>query len=259
MKKRPVVWIAFVLFLLTGLALLVPASPAYLPAMFGPGGRFGHSYKGHFTGHWVETLKSPQKADRLEAMDALGMIGPDAADGVPALAELLAGDPDREIRSRAGLALSKMVPASAAAVPALAKALSDDEPVVRMNAAVTLFRLRTDARPAVPALRAALKDKANETNADAFMSTIQEMAALALGRATAGSDEAVPDLLDALRDAKTQTMRQAAARALGEVGVAARSAAPQLRELLKDNSKDVQDAAREALEKIGEGSVGKGD
>ena len=50
----------------------------------------------------------------------------------------------------------------------LLKALKDDEPRVRIYAALTLLRLQTRARPAVPALILALQDDANQTNADAF-------------------------------------------------------------------------------------------
>ncbi|HZT80935.1 MAG TPA: FG-GAP-like repeat-containing protein, partial [Gemmataceae bacterium] len=96
-----------------------------------------------------------------------------------------------------------------------------------------------------------LKDENNQTNVEAFHFTIQELVVLALGRASAGTADAVPALREVLAAAETEGMRAAAARALGEVGPEARPAAGQLRQLLRANSSDVQRAAREALEKVG--------
>src|SRR5436305_1937543 len=78
---------------------------------------------------------------RHRAIFALGAIGPEAGEAVPALSAILVEDPDPRNRNRAALALSKMHPASRAAVPALARALADEEPWVRMNAALALSRL----------------------------------------------------------------------------------------------------------------------
>jgi hypothetical protein len=196
-------------------------------------------------------LTSPDETVRRRAANALGMIGPEADVAVPALAQSLTRDTDRGVRIEASLALTKMDPESAelsAAVPVLCKALKDHEPMVRMNAAMALVRLGVRARPAVPALIEVLHDGANQTNAEAFLFTIHDLAALALGRS--GSAEAIPALTTALAKARTGDTRQAVLRALGEAGTMARSAVPSVRPFLTDNSEEVRLAAAEALQRI---------
>jgi HEAT repeat protein len=233
---------------LAGIGLLIPRSPAYLPSLLV---HYTHFQDGHSLGYWVRALDRPDAEVRRRAIFDLGAIGPDAAEAVPALATILTEDPDDEARHQAALALTKMGKASGAAVPALAKALDEDEqPAVRMDAAIGLARLGKLARPVVPVLIKALQRRSNRTTLGVFSFTIQEMAALALGRATAGTTEGVAALLEALADARTASKRLLVARALGEIGVTARAAAPRLRALLADDSREVREAAREALRKI---------
>jgi HEAT repeat protein len=255
MRRRRAVRLAAAAVVLAALAVLVPWSPVYLPKLAGSMRLSG----GHSPGYWVEALHSPEAETRCEAAYALGAMG--AEEGVPGLASLLE-DPDRSVRIEASLALSKMTRGAGAAVPALTRALADEEPFVRMNAALTLFRLRQEARPAVPALIRALDDEANRTNMGMFACTIQEMAVLALGRASAGSEEGVPALTAALNRGPVPR-RVAAARALGDVGPAARSAVGPLEGLLEglleDDSKALRAAAAEALRNIGGQTARKGD
>src|SRR5207248_7356444 len=93
-------------------------------------------------------------------------------------------------------------------------------------------------------------------NLGRFSFTLQELAAVALGRASAGTAEAVPALMAGLRADASDGMRMAAARALGEVGPEARPAVPLLREMSKERNPDVREAAQEALQKIGGGPAG---
>lgn len=250
MTKR---WITArnVLFLfssLAGIGLFVPASPAYLPSLLV---HYSHYQDGHSLGYWVRALDQPDAELRYRAILALGSIGPDAAEAVPALARILTEDADDKARHQAALALVKMAPATAAAMPALAQALDQDEvPSIRMNAAVALSRLGTQARPAVPALIRAMQRRSNRTNLGSFTVTIQDMAALALGRATVSTTEGVAPLTEALRSARTSGKRCSIAQALGEVGPPARSAEPLLRTLLTEDSPEVRAAAEAALRKI---------
>jgi HEAT repeat protein len=246
MKKRRWLWLVAVLAAAAVVAVLIPGSPVYLPDFFLTGGQ----YDGRPTRHWIRELNNANADERRQAIHALGAIGADAPEAVSPLAAIMLEDADRETRIEAALALTKMGKAARPAVPALARALADEEPFVRMNAALALLRQGEEARPAVPALIQALKDDANRTNCNAFTCTIQEVAALALGRASAGTADAVAALTEALEAATTIGMRTAAARALGDVGAAARPAAPQLRALLKDKDAAVRDAAQEALRKI---------
>jgi HEAT repeat protein len=180
-------------------------------------------------------------------------MGLDAAAAVPTLARVLTEDSDDDARKQAALALSKIAPASASAVPALACALDEDKALsVRMNAAIALARLGPLARPAVPALIRATQRRINRTNLGSFPFTIQEMAALALGRATPGTNEGVVALIEALKCARTASKRRFVAQALAEVGAPAREAEPLLEALLTDDSPEVRETAKSALRKIRE-------
>src|SRR5262245_2918063 len=245
-KRRRAVWIVIGLLAVALVVTLIPGSPVYLPDILAAGGQ----HDGHSTRYWTSALDDPDAETRRSACFALGAIGAQAERAVPKLATLMLEDPDQAVRSEAALALSKMDPASKEAVPQLAKALESEDPLVRMNAARALFRLKHDARPAVPAMLKAMADDENQTNAGIFTTTVYELVVLALGRATAGTDEAVPVLTDALKKAPRLQSRLAAIRALGEVGPAAKSAVPLLKPLLDDKDRNIKEAADEALRRI---------
>lgn len=247
MSKRLVVWGFIFLLILAGLAVVIPGSPLYFTNLVVPKAQ----YEGKSTREVMKMLDDPDQKVRKGAVFGLGAIGADAPEAVPVLAKILTEDSSGVMRNEAALALTKMAPASKAAVPQLAQALEDQDDFVRMNAANALGKLRADAHQAVPALIKALKDPRNLTNMEAFPYTIQEMVALSLGRASTGTTEGVPALLEALPKAGGEyKMRKAVARALGEVGPQAKDAVPRLRDLLDDNDLDVRDAAEEALQKI---------
>lgn len=235
--------------LLAGIGLVIPGSPALLTSLLA---HYSHFHSGHSLGYWVRALDRPDTEIRRRAIFNLGAIGPDAAEAVPELIRILTKDADPQLRQQAALALAKMAPASATAIPDLSRALDEDEePRVRMNAAIALSQFGTQARPAVSVLIRAIQRRANRTNLGTFGFTIQEMAALALGRATAETTEGVAALLEALQSARTATKRCFIARALGEIGAPARVAKSQLRLLLANDNPDVREAARAALRKIG--------
>ncbi len=244
---RRVFWVLIVVVLLGATAVLLPDSPVSPAVLFE---RAGGIHNGHGTHYWLRALDSSDEELRHEAIFALGVLGSANPGVVPPLAAILADDPDAEARHCAALALLKTGPEARAAVPELAQALADEEPSVRMNAALVLAQLGTDARPAVPALIEAVERRGNRTNLGEFTFTIQEMAALALGRASAGSSVAVPVLTRFLKAARSASTRMGLASALGKVGAPARSAVPQLRALLSDDVPEVREAAAEALKSI---------
>jgi HEAT repeat protein len=241
-------------------------------------------YDGHSISYWMKELDNPDNDVRNHAIHALGGLGPDAAEAVPALSKIMLESPSRENRIEASLALTKMTAVAQSAVPALAKALEDKELWVRMNAACALSYLGAESRPAIPELLKALPDKTHQTNLRTFPFTIQDQVALALARATAGTDEGVPALMAALKeflndhrnvviktvqngqrsrkeDPKADeeaTMvntvirtKMAFARAFGEVGPKAKAAVPLLKQMEKeDQISDFKQAAEDAIEKI---------
>ena len=247
MTKKRFIWVVVAIILLAGAAVVIPESPFFLPKLFDK----GTLYEGHPKSYWIGALQSSDTELRYSAIRAMGAYGADAKEAVPVLAKIMVEDSDRVARNEAALSLSRMTPASAVAVPALAQALEDKEPIIRMNACLALSRLKAEGRAALPSLIKTLKDEDNATNASTFTFTIQEIAALAIGRASAGTTEGIPALLEALSTARTPELRTAIARALGEVGEQARSATPQLRKLLEDKNKHVSEAAEEALLAIG--------
>jgi HEAT repeat protein len=254
--KRQTAWtFAFLLLVAAGVALAVPGSPVYLPKLLKPPALF----EGHPIPYWVSTaLDSPDVEERRKAVRALGVVGIEGEDTVPALARVMTQDTDNGARVEASLALTRIdtkAPALTQALPALTQALEDKELAVRMNAAIALRRLATAARPAVPALIKAVQDKTNDSNCGLFHFTIKEIAAMALGQASAGTDEAVPLLRELLASAKTADSRQFRVRALGFVGPQARPALPEIRTMLKNSEPQVRAAAEEAIQNIEKGEA----
>lgn len=246
MKRSKIAWAVITFLTLTGLLLLIPGSPLYLPELVATEGQ----YEGRSTRSWARDLDSPDAEVRGQAIFALGAIGEPAGETVPALAKIMAEDPDDGMRSRASLAIAKMGPAAGPAVPSLSKALEDPEPHVRMNAARALQQIGPVAQPAVPALIAALGDDRNDVFMDQFVVTVREVVALALGRASAGTEDGVPALVEALQAARTDQSRRTMVRALAEVGPAARPAVPALRGFRESKNRHVREAVEQALRKI---------
>jgi HEAT repeat protein len=233
------------------LTVVLPVSPFYLAKLI----HGKPEFEGHSAGYWVKEMDSPNPEIHINAITALGSIGDEARESVPKLAQCMLKDPNPEARYKAALALSKMIPAAKTAVAELALALEDNEPFVRLNAVNALFRLGNDAQPARSALIKAVQDKANvDKSPPVFDYTIQDMAARALGRASAGGAEAVPALMAALEEGKTDGIRKSVAQAFGDIGPEAKASLPQLRLLLQDKNADVLQAAKESIEKI-EGQV----
>lgn len=247
MRKRVQFWAGAAVVVLVAVLAFVPGSWLYLPDLLYSGGyHYGRSSRA-----WARALDSDDPTLRHQAIFALGAIGPQARSAVPALATILTDDPDPNIRNEAALALSKMTPASEAALPALIQAVGDDDPWVRVNAMMALSRLGEAAHAAVPSLIEALQDKRNQRYLGGFTFTLQEKAALALGRTAAGRPDAVAPLRQALHAATSHGMRIAVARALGNIGPAAEPAMADLTALLDVKDRDVRETAQEALDQIG--------
>src|SRR5262245_25707142 len=68
--------------------------------------------------HWLRALHAADPAERREAAEKLGNVGPADPSACPALVEAL-GDADARVRGAAILGLVRCGPAAKAAVPAL--------------------------------------------------------------------------------------------------------------------------------------------
>jgi HEAT repeat protein len=178
-------------------------------------------------------LHADDETVRLEGR--LGLMGA-GGPGIRALLEALRSN-DPRVRYDASAALAALGPRlGTEAVPALADAADDPDPLIRTNALTALGRIGPPARTAVPALAKALGDDDLR---------VRLVAPLALARVQGA--EAVPTLLEALRDPR---MRCAAAVALEVLGPAAQAAVPALQALAEDGSLAEREAASDALRRI---------
>ena len=112
---------------------------------------------------------------------------------------------------------------------------------MRIAAAGALAQVGLSSKVALPALRQALKDK------DKF---VRCQSLEAIGKLGADSAEAVPDILECLKNEKVADARVAAIKALGELGPVAKDAVGLLSDAAKSTQPGVSEAATEALRKI---------
>ena len=109
----------------------------------------------------LQTLRKPGLANRDLAAHALACIknpGEEAALAVPILLRLL-DEPDTELVDCAALALGSLGLQADQVVPALAKKLNNSEPsALRMRAAYSLSDFKGSASPAIPQLLSARND-----------------------------------------------------------------------------------------------------
>lgn len=178
----------------------------------------------------IQKLRPGNDVDQREhAAEALGYLGPQAKEAIPALRASL-NDDFPYIRTRCAEALAKMGPD---AVPTFITALSNANADVRSVAAGSLGTLGEDAASAAPALVKALGDSD---------STVRNRAATALERLGASSVEPVAALLTDDRAA----LRLQALRILGAI----ETPAPILTDMasrLSDSDSQVRLAAMKAL------------
>lgn len=107
---------------------------------------------------------------RMRAVSALGWIGPEAEDCLPAL---IARQDDQVVRGNLIHALELIGRRPDLCVPVLMKALDDADPIVRQNAVHSLGAFRGQASAAVPALTKALTDRATARRAADALRKIQ--------------------------------------------------------------------------------------
>jgi HEAT repeat protein len=175
---------------------------------------------------------------RLWAAEALGNMGPRAADAVPRLVTLLErGEP--QARAQAAKALGAIGSGARSVVAALCEHVKDPDPKVRWQAITALSSLGPDARAAVPALIEALQDP------DA-----QAWAARALGSMAPVAKTAIPALVKGL-DGGDLRFRLDCAAALGEFGGEAREAVPSLIRGLNDPELSIPQQSCRTLAAIG--------
>lgn len=160
----------------------------------------------------------------------LGHFGPEAADAVPMLAEMLQADDSGSIGFCAAHALIKLGPAAKGAVPALNDLLKNEEllkseegnSAQRKRAIDVLGAIGPEAEAAVPVLMKIFA-------ADASFSIDAGESLVKIGP---GAKGAVPALVAVLKDEKAhESIINLAIEILGAIGPAAKEALPSLLEL----------------------------
>jgi len=190
----------------------------------------------------IEALKIPDNDVRVNAVWALGKIGPQARAAIPELMEALV-DNDWKVRFPAAWALGRIGPDAVETIPSLIHALGDRKVDVRREAVQALGWIGPQTNEVVPALIGSLEDP----DAD-----IRYKAALMLGGFGSTAKEAVPALIDALDD-PDELVRRFVPQALGEIGSDAKDAIPAL--ILGFRDEEVSTYAPSALGKIGKVAV----
>ncbi len=217
----------------------------------------------------LQDLRSndPQKVEL--AIETITDLGPSAAKAVPELTKLLTSG-DANTRAHAAHALGKIGKAALPAAGALAKLITDEKPAVRYAALDALGEIEPGPEMVVPLMIASLGDQnpavireALHALADRGPSIVPAMiealkddrteywALLVLQTIGPDAKEAVPAIIEVLKEPDEPWQRMEAAITLGKIGPASASAVPQLVELLDDPEKGVTHAAVYALAMIG--------
>ncbi len=200
-------------------------------------------------GHWLEALKQPEPEARIEALQAIEKLGPQAEEAVPALVDTL-GHGEANVRAAAAEALGAIGPAAEPAIPALIKALADPGYVWReedgVPKPVPVWALASSALgrigpAALPELIATLGNEAPQMCAGA---------AGAIHDIGPEAKEAVGPLLEMLAKDEPFT-RRAAIYAFMGIGPEAKAAVPALTEALTHEDFHTQYWACRALRDIG--------
>jgi HEAT repeat protein len=214
---------------------------------------------GKYMREWVSNLASPDSDIRFDAAANLGNIDGRARSAMPDLVRVLREDKDRRVRSAAAFALYKISADlrrhggvhATEILDGVTAALNDPDPLTRMNAALALGTLESEARAALPALEKAIQKKENKVKVLTFTLSIREQMIANIGSMGADGKESLPLLEEMLRDDE-ETTRAMCARTLGKLGPAAKHAMPLLLNTIRDPAETefVVDSAKEAIKLI---------
>lgn len=219
-----------------------------------------------------EALATGNPQARIKAAERLAELGPQAAEGVPALVDSLASE-DPKVKAAVIDALGKIGPAAQPARPALLPLLTIPPVEIRRAAAQALLKIGLDPAATAQWVKA-FQDEDDEVAATAAQALSsagalpkeetpmlvdllkvgkpvqRRHAATFLGAMKAEGKPVISGLADALRDAE-KAVRLEAAEALGKIGPRASPAALALGNALKDKEAEVRKSSLSALSKIG--------
>lgn len=180
----------------------------------------------------IAALRAPDVTARIRAADALAQLGQAAAGAVDPLVAALQDD-NPLVRSHAAFALGQIGVPAPAAVDALARLIADPDRDVRRAAIAALRQLRAGPQVTIPLLVKVLESAEPSERMLAIRSLAEQ------------GEEAVPTLIEALRNEKSRYWALLVAH---EMGPAARDAVPALLTCLSD---PLQECRLEALMALG--------
>jgi HEAT repeat protein len=186
----------------------------------------------------VKALKETPAKKRV-ALFALGSIGADARESVPAVAARLK-DVDAPIRGQAALALAKMGPAASDATADIEKALDDADPLVKLHAGSALWHVAKDPRGKAVLAKGLAFDKADH----------RVRACQLLGSMGAGAADFVSPLASQLKEERDANVHVAMLDALAAIGSASSDAASRVRPFLEAKEDEVRLSAAHALYRL---------
>ncbi|HVX84030.1 MAG TPA: HEAT repeat domain-containing protein [Phycisphaerae bacterium] len=186
----------------------------------------------------LHQLANPDPAQRAQAADDLGSLGPPATSAADALAKALR-DPDPAVRSAAAGALLRITPHDETPLTTLQSDLAGTHPATRRAAAAAAGFAGPRGTPLAPILAHLLSDPDEPTRLNALQSLSM------LGPA---AEPALPALLPLL---KNPDLAIDAADAVGRIGPPAKDALPQLTQMLHADDRPLQWAACRAMAQIG--------
>lgn len=193
----------------------------------------------------VKRLFDARAGVRTCVAEALGRIGPAAHEATPALLVLLDGDEPSFVQSAVCEALGLIVPKNTEPVVALLKRkLEHPHPMVRIHAALALYRIAADKSGVREAHRGL-------THRDY---RVRITAAELLWEANRDA-RVVPFLIRCLEEAnltgtESENERYMAVRALGRIGADAKAAVPEIAQLIHARDPILAVTARTALQLI---------
>lgn len=187
----------------------------------------------------IEALRNPDEKARIQAIDALGHLGPAGKSAIKTLAAQMS-DKSVMVRAHAAHALELIGPADPAATEALIKASADSDATVRRMAARALHKVH----PATHEVEVALGKMLDDADPSVRVESLSALTDL--------GEAAVPILVTALSNEKT---RYWAALAIGEIGEKASGASEALGAALKDPRPEVRREVLVALARVGEGGA----
>lgn len=193
----------------------------------------------------VKALRDTEDLVSIDAAEALGRLGPDAAAAVPALVAA-ASDPDRDegLHSAAIEALGLMGPAAGNAVDTVRKRVGDLNPYVRVHACLALWHI-TGKKVGIEVLGESLQSRNPR---------VRIVAAEALGRQK--DERSIATLREVLKDALLSNRDSVAnerfmvARALGRLGPMAAPAKQELLELQNDRDPIMRATVADAVRRM---------